>query len=339
MAAITRPSTQSGRGEVIDFSGVNIFTLTAAVLLIFAFIFMPWSGIELADNGARYMSDTLYGSVGAQSSLLILLVPLAGLLAAGLALWGMMSPDRGRVASRLCIAPGVLGLLYYAAIFLNAVPSPIYERGAGLGFWVALFCSIGFILQVAGGVPRVQAGTQQVTGSVGRALPHIPRQWVPYLFLLAPLLLYLVWIILPTLYTFYLSMTRWEGFGQPVWIGFENFERLTGIGTGRPDRDFVQALINNARWLVVFITVPTTTGLGMAMVFNTEMRGGRWYKVSFYAPLVLSYPVIALVWLWLYNPRLGLINSLLTGLGVADPPSWIADSSLAIWCIIIAAVW
>ncbi len=53
----------------------------------------------------------------------------------------------------------------------------------------------------------------------------------------------------------------------------------------------------------------------MAMIFNQEMWGSRFYKVSLYLPLVLSLPVIGLIWSWVYNPRLGLINSLLSLLG------------------------
>ncbi|NDJ76631.1 MAG: sugar ABC transporter permease [Chloroflexi bacterium] len=161
---------------------------------------------------------------------------------------------------------------------------------------------------------------------------------VPYLFLLLPLAIYLVWIIAPTGYTFYLSLTRWAGANEsPSYIGFDHYEHLFG------NRVFREALGNNVRWLIIFITVPTTLGLAMALIFNTEIRGGRWFKVSFYSPLVLSGPVIALVWLWLYHPDKGLLNSLLDGLGVINindnPPGWHSDSDVAIYCIIAAAAW
>jgi multiple sugar transport system permease protein len=159
--------------------------------------------------------------------------------------------------------------------------------------------------------------------------------WTPYLFLAVPLLLYFVWIIWPTINTFYISMTNWDGISaNPTFIGLENFQRLF-----TRDRTFTEALLNNVRWLVVFITVPTTIGLALAMVFNTEMSGGRWYKISFYAPLVLSFPVIGLIWAWIYNPRLGLINGLLGGLGFQDLPGWLGDREMAIWAVIIAATW
>lgn len=159
--------------------------------------------------------------------------------------------------------------------------------------------------------------------------------WTPYLFLLLPLTLYFLWIIGPTLYTFYLSLTNWDGVDPiPKFIGLTNFERLF-----TKDRTFSEALINNLRWSIVFITVPTTLGLGLAMIFNSEMRGGRWFKISFYSPLVMSLPVIGLIWGWVYHPRAGLINSFLTGVGVESPPGWLGDRELAIWAVIIAAVW
>jgi len=155
-----------------------------------------------------------------------------------------------------------------------------------------------------------------------QAAPRQRINWTPYLFLLAPFILYFVWIIGPTLYTFYLSLTNWDGVTpNPDFIGLRNFERLFA------DRDFSIALTNNI------------VGLGLALVFNTEMRGGRWYKISFYSPLVLSLAVIALIWAWVYNPRLGLINTFLMGIGVHDPPGWLGDRNLAIWCIIAAGVW
>lgn len=186
--------------------------------------------------------------------------------------------------------------------------------------------------------------------------------WTPYAFLAIPLTVYFMWIVAPTFYTFYLSLTDWEGIEPyPTVYGvdndrnlFYNYERLFNtpqefietLGEGddvfaaiADDRDFEQALRNNLRWLIVFITVPTTIGLGLAMIFNEEMRGGKWFKVSFYSPLVLSFPVIGLIWVWVYNPELGLINQLLMGVGVERPPRWLGDRDLAIWSIIGAAVW
>ncbi|GAB1421041.1 sugar ABC transporter permease [Anaerolineales bacterium] len=188
--------------------------------------------------------------------------------------------------------------------------------------------------------------------------------WTPWFFLAIPLAIYILWIIAPTVYTIYLSFTNWDGVSQPQVYGYDipqrslfyNYERLFNapeeifekLSQGKPifealanDKTFGEALQNNLRWLIVFITVPTTLGLGLALVFNAEMKGGRIFKVSFYAPLIISFPVIGLIWAWIYNPniRLGLINSTLYSLGVVDVPGWLGDKELAIWAIIFAAVW
>jgi len=200
--------------------------------------------------------------------------------------------------------------------------------------------------------PRLLATPEQRVGAK-------TTNWSPYFFLLIPILLYAMWVVIPTLYTFYLSTTNWDGVSNnPTMMHdpFSNFSRLFGdklmtfesAKEGAPrvlqifpaaDRTFRIALTNNVRWLLVFITIPTTCGLALAMLLNTEMRFGRWYKISFYAPLVLSGPVIGLIWAWVYQPRAGLLNAALRAMGVESPPGWLGERDLAIWAIIFASVW
>ncbi|MEM7344410.1 MAG: sugar ABC transporter permease [Chloroflexota bacterium] len=163
----------------------------------------------------------------------------------------------------------------------------------------------------------------------------------PYFFLIAPLLLYLTWIIIPMAYTFYLSLTDWDGVSpEAKYIGLKNFDSLFGsLGKTRPS-PFQWALTNNLKWLLTFITVPVGIGLGLAMILNRDVRGDRFFKMGIFLPQVLALPIIALIWSYgVYNPRVGVLNSLLTSLGMADPPGWLADKNLAIWAVIAAAAW
>jgi len=171
-----------------------------------------------------------------------------------------------------------------------------------------------------------------------RKMPKI--NWTPYLFLAGPLLIYIIWIIGPMIYTFYLSLTSWDGISPEISnIGLKNFETLFGsLGKLQPSA-FEYSLINNLKWLVAFITIPTLIGLGLAILLNQNVRADRFFKVGIYLPQVLSFAVIALIWSWIYNPRYGLINSFLFNIGVEDPPGWLADKSMATWSIIAAAVW
>lgn len=333
MAAITdyriREDTTS------DVSGANFIGLLCSALLFIAFIFMPWHGTKIVDNAAKLLADLLSGVPGAQITLAVAILPIASIAGVALALWGVLQPERGRLAALLTLILGVLVLAYCLATLLFPTGSLDMAAAGGAGFWTTLVVALGMVAQYAITVPALRRQARlEAARPARRRLPAIPPKWVPYMFLLPPLLLYLVWIIAPTFATFWLSLTNWDGVSTPGYVGLSNFERLFSI-----DRTFREALVNNVRWLAIFITVPTTMGLGLALIFNTEMKGGRFYKVSFYSPLVLSFAVIGLVWAWLYNPRLGLINALLGSLGVPDLPGWLGDRELAIWCVIAAAVW
>jgi ABC-type sugar transport system permease subunit len=263
---------------------------------------------------------------------LIWLIPVAALMGIVVALYGILKPERDRLAAWLGVAAGGIGLVYFIYFFATAASRP-RQAVPGVGFWVALLACVGLMLGLF--VSRLASRPQRAGAEpqARRGLRISPRA-TPYLFLAPALILYLAWIIGPTLYTFYLSLTNWDGVSPARWVGFANFQRLF-----TKDKLFTESLINNLRWLILFITVPTTLGLLMAMVFNSNLRGSRFYKVSFYLPLILSLPVIALIWSWVYNPRLGLINQALVGLGVEDPPGWLGDRQLAIWAVIVAAIW
>lgn len=323
--------------EPLDFTGANFITLLCAVIILVAFIFMPWMWTEMKYNGARLMSDVLTGgSLGTYVTRQIVLIPLAALLGIGAGLWGLMAPSRGVLASILAALIGLIGLGYFADLYWRqeGEVAEYIRQNLGYGSDVALVALIGLVLQVVLLAPPVNVLVQRAGQKASARRPSVPRKWIPYLFIAPPLALYLVWIIGPTLYTFYLSLTNWDGVSTPQFIGLHNYKVLFQQSA------LTESLANNLRWLVAFVTVPTTLGLGLAMIFNTDMRGGRWYKVSFYSPLVLSWPVIALVWSWVYHPSKGLINSLLTESGLtSNPPGWLADRELAIYCIIAAAVW
>ena len=157
--------------------------------------------------------------------------------------------------------------------------------------------------------------------------------WTPYLFLGLPLALYLLWVIGPMVYSFWMSLTNADGLTQQDFIGLDNYRRMLDDG------DFWVAFWNNVRWLLLFITVPTVCGLGLALLLNQDLPGTRLFKAAIFSPMVLSSAVIAVVWSWMFLPTDGLINTTLQLLGYAGQPGWLADEDLAIWCVIAAATW
>ncbi len=156
----------------------------------------------------------------------------------------------------------------------------------------------------------------------------------PYFFLAVPLIIYLIWVIGPMFYSFYLSLTRWDGLSAPIFRGFRNYQRLFH------DPVFFISLKNNLKWVVTFITVPVVCGLALAMVLNRAIPAEKFFKASFYAPLVLALVVCGLIWSWMFHPASGLINSTLRLLGLGSlARGWLSDTRLVLWSIITVAVW
>ncbi len=166
-----------------------------------------------------------------------------------------------------------------------------------------------------------------------RPRPRRRIQWAPVLFLAVPLTIYFIWIIAPMFATGYLALTNWDGISIAKFVGLNNYNWLFS------NSEFWLALGNNIKWLVIFMFIPTVMGLGLAMIFNTNFPGSRWFKIAFFSPLVISPAAIAVIWQAIYLPQDGLINAFLRLLGVTDTPGWLADRSLVLYCIIAAATW
>lgn len=165
-------------------------------------------------------------------------------------------------------------------------------------------------------------------------MTKLRRNLTPYLFLLFPVLLYIVWVVAPMFYTFYLSLTDWNGLTAPNFIGLENFEKLFH------DKVFFISLKNNLKWLLSFTTIPVALGLGLAMALNKNIPGEKLFKMNFYMPMVLAMVVSGLIWSWMYHPRGGLINTFLVSTGLVEKgPGWLSDRDLVLWSIIIVATW
>ena len=160
------------------------------------------------------------------------------------------------------------------------------------------------------------------------------RNIVPYLFLLIPVIIYLVWVIGPMFYTFYLSLTDWNGLTSPTFIGLRNYERLFH------DKVFFLSLKNNLKWLLAFVTIPVALGLLLAMALNKSIPGEKIFKMNFYMPMVLAMVVSGLIWGWMYHPKGGLINTFLVATGLFKKgPGWLSDRDIVLYSIIIVAIW
>ena len=119
---------------------------------------------------------------------------------------------------------------------------------------------------------------------------------------LVGLRLFVIW---PLISSFYYSVTNWNGFDPDYgFVGFSKFAKIT------TDRLFLQAAINTAIWMVAAIVLPT--GLVAGPAPGRAGCGARVFKSIFYLPICLSAVIVGQIWIWIYQPDWGLLNTVIT---------------------------
>ena len=151
-------------------------------------------------------------------------------------------------------------------------------------------------------------------------------------------ILFGIFLAFPILASFFLSFTSFglKDLANPVGstvVGLKNYVDLFG------DPTFWTALFNTFYFVVVGVPLTLVFGLLVATALSRGVSRFRTaFRVGYYLPVITSIVAIAVVWRFLLNPDVGLLNMLLGGLGI-NGPAWLADPVLAMPSIIVMAVW
>jgi multiple sugar transport system permease protein/raffinose/stachyose/melibiose transport system permease protein len=160
------------------------------------------------------------------------------------------------------------------------------------------------------------------------------RQRAGFWFVLPALVVYIVFFGLPFAATIWLSFTSWNGTGIPDFNGVANWIRLVADGA------MWAALGNNIIWVVVGTAVPIFIGLILSVMLWTDARGSIVYRTAFFLPVVLSPVVIGIIWMWIYNPLFGLLNTALRGVGLGSlAVGWLGEPETALYAVLVTAIW
>lgn len=154
-------------------------------------------------------------------------------------------------------------------------------------------------------------------------------------FMLAPAaILFSLFFLWPFLRGLWISLTRWDGFSAPVFIGFANYAKLLG------DKLFLGALENNLIFVVLILLLKNVLGLGLAILLDRAIFLRGPIRAAVFIPVTLSFAATGLLWSWIYNPVFGLLNAALDRLGLsALKMSWLGDADIALYSIIVVDVW
>jgi raffinose/stachyose/melibiose transport system permease protein len=154
------------------------------------------------------------------------------------------------------------------------------------------------------------------------------------LFLLPALTLYGLFFAYPFVQTAVKSMTTWDGFGTPQFVGLGNFVELLR------DKIFVAGMKRVGIWAVLSIIFKVGTAFVLAVMLRKPIPGARFFRALIFLPFVLSAASVSLMFIVMYDKDIGLFNQILrvVGLGKIARP-WLADENFAFYAVIAVPIW
>jgi multiple sugar transport system permease protein len=152
-----------------------------------------------------------------------------------------------------------------------------------------------------------------------------------YLFILPPVLGLLIFTLFPVVYSFYGSLTDWDGLGSMNFIGFDNFKDVFS------DELFYKSAFNTVFYMIG-IPIGIVLALLLALGLNRKIPGTTTFRVIYYIPVISSLAAISILWNWAYNGDYGLVNQFLALFGI-DGPNWLMNKHSVKPAIILMTVW
>jgi multiple sugar transport system permease protein len=143
---------------------------------------------------------------------------------------------------------------------------------------------------------------------------------------------FFIFYLYPFLATFYYSFTKFTGFGNPVFIGLANYDGLLH------DATFRTALFNTFYYTVIEVPFSTAAALGLAILLNMNVRGQAIYRTLFYIPSVVPVVASSLIFVWIFSPQVGLVNSLLADVHIPGP-AWFFSVAWSKPTFILLGLW
>lgn len=156
------------------------------------------------------------------------------------------------------------------------------------------------------------------------------RAW-PYLFILPWIIGFLVFTLGPLVLSFVMSFFDWSITGTPKFRGLGNY-----IEMFTTDDQVLKSLSISLKYAAIFVPLNMIIALVLAMLISQPVKGAKFFRTIFYIPAVISGVAVSIIFGWLLNGNYGVINYLLSLLGI-DGPQWLVDPKWAIIAVIFAS--
>ena len=157
---------------------------------------------------------------------------------------------------------------------------------------------------------------------------------IGYSFILPNLIGYAIFVFIPVIFSFILSVMKWDGSQAPMeFVGLKNFAQIFS------DRIFVQSFFHTIQYALLTVLPTLVLSLLLAVLLNNKLKGIAIFRTALYFPYIASIVAVGAVWNMLFQPDFGPINEFLKFIGISKPPRWVVDVKWAMVAISVVSVW
>ena len=155
-------------------------------------------------------------------------------------------------------------------------------------------------------------------------------------FIFPALFLFVTIIIVPIIMSVSYSFQEWDGIGEKIFAGLDNYRELFLTNSD----GFWRAVKNSLIFAGGSVFVQLPISLILALVLARGVKGERFYVSVYFIPVLISTVVIGQLWMKIYNPQYGLLNTMLVSLGLEKwTGNWLGDTKTVIFAVIIPVLW
>jgi len=251
-------------------------------------------------------------------------------------------PGRGKSA-KMALDEGTLIVQQELDRFVNPVPGrPIHSWNWFIAIYLGLLVltaafiyrwdtNLGFRSNVGRSIGMGPKARNAVIDGASRS--YMRRYWWGGIVCVSPWLIgFIIFGGGPMLFSLILSFCRYDIVNPAEFVGLDNYRRLA---TGD---ELIGKSLYNTIFMVIAVPIGLVAGLGIALLLNTGVRFVSFWRTIFYLPAVIPGVVTAILWVWLLNPQIGLINQLLDFVGISGP-MWLQSPQWAKPSLILMGLW
>jgi len=157
-----------------------------------------------------------------------------------------------------------------------------------------------------------------------------------FIFVFPALLIFFVAIILPIISSTYYSFLSWDGIGKATFVGLKNYVNLFVNNTD----GFTKAVQNSFTLAILSVVIQLPLALLLALILARGVKGEGFFRTIYFIPVIMSTVVIGQLWMKIYHPDYGMLNSILENIGLGRyAHAWLADTKTALFAVFVPIIW